>query len=84
VSYEQFRKRFQHEVGVSPARYRLQRRVEAARELLRYSPRMTNRQVAETLGFADEFHFSRRFTQITGSTPRDFRRAAIQQEEGDA
>lgn len=73
VSYESFRKRFLREVGVPPARYRTQRRIEAAKALLRYSPRMTNRQVAETLGFADEYHFSRRFTQITGGTPREFR-----------
>jgi AraC-like DNA-binding protein/predicted GNAT family N-acyltransferase len=73
MSYESFRKRFQRETGVSPARYRTLRRIEAARELLRYSPQLTNRQIAETLGFADEYHFSRRFTQIAGSTPRQFR-----------
>lgn len=73
MHYETFRKRFLQEVGVTPARYRAIRRVEAAQELLRYSPRMTNRQVAEALGFADEYHFSRRFTQLTGTTPRAFR-----------
>jgi AraC-like DNA-binding protein len=73
MHYETFRKRFLQEVGITPARYRAMRRVEAAQELLRYSPRMTNRQVAEALGFADEYHFSRRFTQLTGTTPRAFR-----------
>jgi AraC-like DNA-binding protein len=76
LSYETFRKRFQKAVGVSPAHYRMLRRIEAAKELLRYSPQMTNRQVAETLGFADEYHFSKRFTQIAGVTPRTFRRNA--------
>ena len=74
LSYENFRKRFQRAMGVSPARYRTVRRIEAARELLRYTPQMTNRQVAASLGFSDEYHFSKRFTQITGMTPRQLRR----------
>ena len=74
LSYENFRKRFQQQVGISPARYRAARRIDAARELLRYT-RMTNRQVAESLGFSDEFYFSKRFKQITGMTPRAFRRS---------
>lgn len=73
MGYETFRKRFQQQVGVSPARYRAGLRIAAARELLRYTPQMTNRQVAETLGFADEFHFSRRFTEAVGISPREFR-----------
>jgi AraC-like DNA-binding protein len=81
MTYETFRKRFLKEVGVTPARYRAMRRVEAARELLRYSPHMTNRQAAEALGFADEYHFSRRFTQLTGVSPRQFRGASVRPAE---
>jgi AraC-like DNA-binding protein len=73
MHYETFRKRFQHAAGVSPARYRTLRRIEAAKHLLRFSPQMTNRQIAETLGFADEYHFSRRFSEIAGVSPRAFR-----------
>ena len=36
---------------------------------------LNNKEIAETLGFYDEFHFSRRFHQITGQSPRQFRRA---------
>jgi AraC-like DNA-binding protein len=75
VSYETFRKNFQRAVGVSPAHYRTQRRIAAARELLRYSPGLTNRHIANSLGFADEYHFSRRFKQFAGVTPREARRA---------
>lgn len=73
LSYETFRKRFQEATGTTPARYRMARRIEAAQALLRFTPGVTNREIAETLGFADEFHFSRRFTQATGITPRAFR-----------
>nr|CAA9234579.1 hypothetical protein AVDCRST_MAG63-1272 [uncultured Armatimonadetes bacterium] len=80
LSYENFRKRFQQQVGVSPARYRATKRIEAARDLLRYT-QMTNRQVAESLGFSDEFHFSKRFKQIAGTTPRAFRQRLAGTEE---
>ena len=69
---ETFRKRFRAAVGVPPARYRRRRRIDAACELLRY-PRLTNREMADALGFADEFHFSRRFRQELGVSPREFR-----------
>lgn len=74
LGYETFRKRFQQAKGVSPARYRMQCRMALAQQLLRFSPQRTNQQVAESLGFADAFHFSRRFTELVGETPRAFRR----------
>ncbi|HWT23928.1 MAG TPA: AraC family transcriptional regulator [Solirubrobacteraceae bacterium] len=73
MPYDSFRKAFREHSGTSPSRYRTQRRVAAARELIRYRPDMTNRELAELLGFSDEFHFSRRFTEHTGRTPRQFR-----------
>jgi AraC-like DNA-binding protein len=73
VPYETFRKHFQRSVGVSPARYRTVRRIDAACALLQDS-RNTIQAVALRLGFADEYHFSRRFKQINGLSPRAFRR----------
>lgn len=73
IPYETFRKRFQHYVGVSPGRYRTACRIDAACGLLQ-STTLTSQKIAVQLGFADEFHFSRRFKQITGVTPRAFRR----------
>jgi AraC-like DNA-binding protein len=72
VSYESFRKRFAAQVGVAPARYRTERRIAAAQALLAQS-NLTLRAVANNLGFSDEFHFSRRFKEVTGQTPREFR-----------
>ena len=72
-SYETFRKAFEQQTGVSPARYRANKRMEAARALLLHTP-MTSRQIADSLGFPDEFYFSKRFKQAFGVSPRDFRR----------
>lgn len=72
MSYETFRKRFTAAMGISPARYRMQRRIEAAQMLL-LRPELTNQAIAKSLGFSDEYYFSKRFKQIAGLTPREFR-----------
>lgn len=71
-AYETFRKRFGEVYGLTPARYRFQRRIEAAKSLLR-DTRLANKEIAAMLGFADEFHFSKRFKQAEGCSPRHFR-----------
>jgi AraC-like DNA-binding protein len=72
LGYERFRHRFAREAGTSPARYRDAHRIQAACELLRGTA-LTHRQIAHMLGYADEFHFSKRFRQATGRSPRAFR-----------
>ncbi|HEX2038034.1 MAG TPA: AraC family transcriptional regulator [Chloroflexota bacterium] len=73
LPYETFRKRFKQLVGTSPARYRADRLIERACRLIEEG-RLTNRQIAEQLGFCDEFYFSRRFKQLVGYSPGRFRR----------
>jgi len=73
IPHETFRKRFQQHIGVSPARYRAIRRIDAAYAMLQ-QPGPTTRMIAASLGFSDEFHSWRRFKQITGMSPREFRR----------
>lgn len=73
MSGQSFRKRFKEELGVSPARYRANRRIETACDLLQYTG-MTNAQIAESVGFSDEYHFSKRFKGLRGESPREFRR----------
>jgi AraC-like DNA-binding protein len=72
VPYETFRRRFRALTGETPKRFRDSARIAAAKDLLRTSS-MTNRQLAAALGYADGFHFSRRFKQAVGVSPRLYR-----------
>ncbi|HEX5324576.1 MAG TPA: AraC family transcriptional regulator [Capsulimonadaceae bacterium] len=76
LSTQAFRKRFKQELGMAPAQYRANRRIETACDLLQYT-RMTNAQIAESLGFSDEYHFSKRFKEMRGESPREFRRRQL-------
>jgi len=71
--YERFRKLFASEAGVSPARYRILRRVDRAKVLLSEG-RLSVKQIAEQLGYCDVYFFARQFKQVTGKTPSEFRR----------
>lgn len=73
LGYESWRKRFAAESGQPPARYRLRRRVDAAAELLRRTS-LTNREIAEAVGFSDEHHFARQFRAVTGLSTTAYRR----------
>lgn len=73
LGYESFRKKFEKALGMPPGRYVLARRIERARRLMTKEP-FTNKEIAEFLGFYDEFHFSKVFTRFTGKTPRQYRR----------
>lgn len=73
--YEAFRKRFQAHAGIAPMSYRNQRKIEAAKQMIGYASQVTNREIADALGFSDEFHFSKRFTQIAGVSPNEFRKS---------
>ena len=72
LSYDGFRKKFRRVAGLSPGRYRSLRVIERTCEMLQ-STDLTVEQVASNLGFCDQFYFSRRFKQITGYPPAEFR-----------
>jgi len=74
LSYDAFRRRFTAQVGQSPSAFRTSRRLQTAATLLRVTD-LTHREIARALGFADEFHLSRRFRAQFGVSPRDYRRA---------
>ncbi len=72
MSYDGFRKRFSKEAGVSPARFHTLRRMDRACELL-LNQSLTLKEIAQQLGFVDEYHLSKRFKQVIGVSPTGFR-----------
>lgn len=74
LSYDLFRHRFTRELGESPLAFRNARRLQVAANLLRMTD-LTIREIARALGYADEFHLSRRFGAHFGLPPRDYRKS---------
>lgn len=72
MSYDHFRRRFCSVTGMPPGRYQLTKRVDRACALMA-AGRVTNKEIAERLGFCDEFHFSRTFKSVVGLSPAQFR-----------
>ncbi len=74
MSYANFRRQFNLAIGMPPAHYRATRIIDRAGELM-HQTQYTDKQIAHELGFYDEFYFSKRFKQITGMSPRQFRKS---------
>jgi AraC-like DNA-binding protein len=73
LSTSHFSRAFKQSIGMPPHRYVMMRRLAAAAELIRKTPKPLA-EVAIELGFSDQSHLTRIFTQMTGETPRAFRR----------
>ncbi|RXK56214.1 AraC family transcriptional regulator [Oleiharenicola lentus] len=73
LNYENFRKRFAELTGESPGRYQKRRRLEWACAAI-YHGESSLKEIADSLGFCDVFHFSKAFKQEIGFTPSDYRR----------
>lgn len=82
MSYVAFRKRFARVAGLPPGHYRMRRVIDRACQLLAGDPRLANKQLARMCGFANEYHFSRRFKQTMGMSPRQFRSQVMMGVEG--
>lgn len=67
-------KLFKQHTSMSPMAYVARIRIEKAKELLAESP-LSISEIAVRAGFQDSFYFSRRFKQITGITPCQYRRS---------
>lgn len=72
LSRYQLTRRFQNATGMTPHAFRLDRRVDRARSLLRAGASLS--QVAQDLGFADQSHFQRVFKERVAMTPGAYRR----------
>ena len=73
LSTTRFSLSFKERMGMSPLEYLTLLRVERARELL-LSTDLTIRDISAQVGYYDSGSFIRRFKQVTGETPLQYRR----------
>lgn len=71
--FRKFRATFQ----MTPARFLVERRLKQARSLLDL-PDLSVREVAQQVGYADPFHFSKAFKKEFGRSPREYRRQMVE------
>ena len=71
LSPHHFSMRFKQTLGIPPHQYVLRERIDAAQRHLA-AGHMTLSEVALSLGFSDQSHFSRAFRKVTGTTPKRF------------
>lgn len=64
---------FAREVGVTPHRHVIERRVERAKTLLRAGSSSSVTDIALEVGFSSSAHFSTMFRKATGITPTSYR-----------
>lgn len=69
---------FKAEIGMTPARYVEQRKIEQAKSLIETSG-LPLADIADRLGFVDQSHLTRRFKKIVGSTPAAYARVHSRQ-----
>ncbi len=72
ISYESFRKKFRQRKNISPAQFRIQKRLEYAMTLL-IEDKAPIKEIAFELGYANSANFNKLFQKATGQSPAAFR-----------
>lgn len=73
MSLRTFAARFRDRTGESVHEYQIGMKIRRAASILRNEPDVLVKEVAHTLGFYDEFHFSRHFKRLMGVSPSHWR-----------
>lgn len=74
LSSSRFHAQYKAVFGSSPMQDLIAARVSYGKSLLLSDETMTLPEVAEKLGYNDQFHFIRQFKSVTGLTPGEFRK----------
>ena len=71
-----------HKYGnCSFSNYLTRRRMEKAQKIMRQNPKVLIRDVAERVGYGDQFYFSRMFRSTFGISPSEYMEQQIREEE---
>ncbi len=73
ISLKTAEQTFKKAFGTTIHQYLLETKIETAKYYLTDFPNMRICEISNSLGFYDEFHFSRQFKKITGVSPREFK-----------
>ena len=76
ITEQTYRKKFKRLCSMTPSAFRTRYLIELACQRLRNSD-VPLKQIAEELGYGNEYYFMRRFKQIAGVTPGNYRRKAM-------
>ena len=71
-SENQFRKLFQKKYHISPKRFLILHRINAAKALLNQTC-LSISEISQRLGYSSQFHMSKDFKRVTGVSPREYR-----------
>ncbi len=80
MNYHTMRRTFAEQYGISPGKFRTNKRMEAARRLLMLGESVT--ETAEQLGYPDIYTFTHRFKTEHGIAPQHFLRSVRDGEAG--
>ena len=69
---------FKDELGVTPIKYLLKCRIDAAKKKLEFTELPVG-EIAALTGFKTSAHFCRKFGEATGMTPTEFRKRAVEE-----
>lgn len=73
MGYENFRKLFKSNTGLSPKAYMVQRRIDASKVLLLDSNKNIS-EISNELGYENPFIFSKQFKEIVGVSPLNYKK----------